>query len=145
MLPFSTPHPSLPPLHPCIQPAALDFPEVPLRTGAWLHSVEALPTSRSPEVIVQRGALAAGSGSEAWPERSFSRSGRGRSFGGGPAIGLAAWSWSEPREDVGKELPGQERLCQSWDHKEGLTGAETERAGQAGGAREQPAGVSADL
>ncbi|XP_044791412.1 serine protease HTRA1 isoform X1 [Bubalus bubalis] len=93
--------------------------EVPLRTGAWLHSVEALPTSRSPEVTVQRGALAAGSGTEARPERSFSRSGRGRSFGGGPAIGLAAWSWSEPREDVGKELPGQERLYQSWDHKEG--------------------------
>ena len=145
MLLFSAPHPFLPPLHSRIQPAALDFPEVPLRTGAWLHSVEALPTSRSPEVTVQRGALAAGSGTEARPERSFSRSGRGRSFGGGPAIGLAAWSWSEPREDVGKELPGQERLYQSWDHKEGLTGAETERAGEAGGAREQLVGVSADL
>lgn len=46
---------------------------------------------------------------------------------------MAAWSWSEPHEDVGKELPGQERLYQSWDHKEGLTGAETERAGEAGG------------
>ena len=147
MLPFSAPHPSPPPLcrHSRIQPAALDFPEVPLRTGAWLHSVEALPTSRSPEVIVQRGALAAGSDSEAWPECSFSWSGCGRSFGGGAAVGLAAWSWSEPREDVGNELPGQERLCQSWDHKESLTGAERERAGEVVGAGEQPVGVTEDL
>lgn len=100
--------------------------------------------SRSSDVIVQCGALAAGSGSEAWPERSFSWSGRGRSFRGG-VVGLAAWSWSEPREDVGKELPGQERLCQSWDHKEGLTGVERERAGEVRGAAEQPVGVVADL
>ena len=92
----------------------------PFQTGPSILLHNLLDTGMCWGGLQPPHALTSTSGTEARPERSFSRSGRGRSFGGGPAIGLAAWSWSEPREDVGKELPGQERLYQSWDPLQGV-------------------------